>query len=351
MAIVKIKKKENPYVQIDKQGIEDNKLSWGATGLLTYLIGRPDNWSINITHLATVKTDKRDSTRKFLNELREFNYCHYFESRKSGKVVETTYLIFEIPTSPDVAQDELEVEEGYVLCYKPFKKPNKSSVSPITDLPEPVKPKTVSPFTVKQPLILIENNNKEITNKDVNNIDLKNNTCNMLNFEKKKNRKGFPIQDKWEEFLIENLPGIDYQSNIQKQIKKLEKKDSEDTIKKYLLEVYTIGVEQNKTFETIANAIAKGTRINAPKSKKAKKETVDEVIANNSMEYIQEETEDKVEIQEEVTTIINLTEEEENKAIETLVKQGVNKNHLFKMKNKSNQLYLKTLNSALRNTI
>lgn len=347
MAIVKIKKKDSAYVQIDKRGIEDSRLSWGATGLLTYLIGRPDNWSINITHLATVKTDKRDITRKFLNELREFNYCHYFESRKSGKVVETTYLIFEIPTSPELAQDELEVEEGYVLCYKPFKKPNKSSVSPITDLPETVEPETASPVTVKQPLIIIDNNNIDITNKDVNNIDLKNNTCNMPNSEKKKNRKGFIIQDKWEEFLIENLPGIDYQSNIQKQIKKLEKKDSEDTIKKYLLEVYTTGVEQNKTFEMIANTIATGTRINAPKPKKTQNKKNEPKLPTNT---IIEELKKEVVI-ESIPNKVTLTAEDEEKALDLLRKQGLDINLYNTMKRKSIQTYYKTLATVLKQAI
>lgn len=348
MAIVKIKKKDSAYVQIDKRGIEDSRLSWGATGLLTYLIGRPDNWSINITHLATVKTDKRDITRKFLNELREFNYCHYFESRKSGKVVETTYLIFEIPTSPELAQDELEVEEGYVLCYKPFKKPNKSSVSPITDLPETVEPETASPVTVKQPLIIIDNNNIDITNKDVNNIDLKNNTCNMLKSEKKKNRKGFIIQDKWEEFLIENLPGIDYQLNIQKQIKKLEKKDSEDTIKKYLLEVYTTGIEQNKTLETIANALAKGTRINTTKPKKTqnKKSDLKSIDTNTIIEDLKKEV-----VIENTSKEVTLTTEDEEKALELLKKQGFDINLYNTMKRKSIQTYYKTLVTVLKQAI
>lgn len=350
MAIVKIKKKDSAYVQIDKRGIEDSRLSWGATGLLTYLIGRPDNWSINITHLATVKTDKRDITRKFLNELREFNYCHYFESRKSGKVVETTYLIFEIPTSPELAQDELEVEEGYVLCYKPFKKPNKSSVSPITDLPETVEPETASPVTVKQPLIIIDNNNIDITNKDVNNIDLKNNTCNMLKSEKKKNRKGFIIQDKWEEFLIENLPGIDYQLNIQKQIKKLEKKDSEDTIKKYLLEVYTTGIQQHKSFEMIANTIATGTRINTPKSKSKKIETVIETTpAKTKIEKATAKESDSI-VEPNFEEVI-LTEEDEKKALSILKEQGINTNTYSAMKRKSTGVYYKTLASVLKQAI
>lgn len=328
MAIIKIKKKENPFIQIDKQGIEDNRLSWGATGLLTYLIGRPDNWSINITHLATVKTDKRDITRKFLNELREFNYCHYFESRKSGKIIETTYLIFEVPTSPELAQEEIELQEGYTLCYKPFKKPNSSKDSPITDLP-----KTAQPFTVKQPLIIIDYNNKEFNN----------NTCNMLNSEKKKNRKGFPIQDKWEEFILENLPGIDYQVNIQKQIKKLEKKDSEETIKKYLLEVYSIGRKQNKTFETIANAISTGTRINAPKEKK-KVSSVETKIEKSTIEEENLNSAIVVNFEEVI-----LTEEEELKALDILKGQGININIYSSMKRKSIGAYYKTLASILKN--
>ncbi|ERT44312.1 hypothetical protein HMPREF1768_01965, partial [Fusobacterium nucleatum CTI-7] len=52
MAIIKVLKRENPYVQIDKIGVDDSNLSWEATGLLTYLIGRPHNWKINIAHLA-----------------------------------------------------------------------------------------------------------------------------------------------------------------------------------------------------------------------------------------------------------------------------------------------------------
>lgn len=69
-----------------------------------------------------------------------------------------------------------------------------------------------------------------------------------------------------------------------------------------------------------------------------------------TMEYIQKQTEEKREISENVTTI-NLTEEEENRAIEILVKQGINKNHLTNMKKKSNKIYLNTLNQALRNAI
>lgn len=88
MAIIKVLKRENPYVQIDKTGIDDPNLSWEATGLLTYLVGRPNNWKINIAHLSSVKKNKETSTRKALLELRKYNYCHLFKIRKEGKYVE-----------------------------------------------------------------------------------------------------------------------------------------------------------------------------------------------------------------------------------------------------------------------
>lgn len=330
MAIIKIKKKENPFIQIDKQGIEDNRLSWGATGLLTYLIGRPDNWEISISHLSKIKTNKESATRNALNELREFQYCHFFRIKYKGKNIDSTYLIFETPTDPKSALDLIEIDEDYTVTYEPTKSISNRSIKPHCSFPDVEKP-----HVENQALIIIDYNNKEFNN----------NTCNMLNSEKKKNRKGFPIQDKWEEFILENLPGIDYQINIQKQIKKLEKKDSEETIKKYLLEVYKIGMKQNKTFETIANAISTGTRINAPKPKEKKKVISVETKIENPI--IENENLDTI-VGTNFEEVI-LTEEEELKALDILKGQGININIYSSMKRKSIGAYYKTLASILKN--
>lgn len=337
MAIVKIKKKENPYVQIDKQGIEDNRLSWGATGLLTYLVGRPDNWEISITHLSKIKTNKESATRNALNELREFQYCHFFRIKYKGKNIDSTYLIFETPTDPEYALSLIDVEKDYTITYEPIKSISNSYTQPHCSFPHVEKPRVEN-----QALIIIDNNNIEINNKE-----FKNNTCNILDNKKEKNRKGFPIQDKWEKFLIENLPGIDYQINIQKQIKKLEKKNSEANIEKYLLEVYTIGVEQNKTFEVIANTIAQGNRINVPKPKKSK-ETKQEITTD---EIKKSSTKELDQIVSPNYDEIVLTEEEEKKALELLKNQGLNINTYTSMKRKSIRAYYKTLSSILKQAI
>lgn len=177
MAIIKVKKKINPFVQIDKAGIEDSNLSWGATGLLTYLIGRPDNWSVNISHLSSVKKDKKASTTKALHELRNSGYVHYFEIRESGKIVENIYLVFEDITCRKYAESLIELKEGQKISYKAVAT-KKAKVSPQSDFPI-----TVKPISENQTLIIKDINNKR------NNNNILANSNNSKNFEKREKIK------------------------------------------------------------------------------------------------------------------------------------------------------------------
>lgn len=127
MSVVKIKKRETPYILIDKKGVRDPRLSWKATGLLTYLIGLPEDWKIRLNNLATCKIDGLTACKSALRELREYNYCHYFEVRKSGKVVETFYIVYEVPTpySEELKEDLFlteDIDSTYDLFYKSVKK-------------------------------------------------------------------------------------------------------------------------------------------------------------------------------------------------------------------------------------
>ena len=181
MAIVKIIKRENPYIQIDKTGINDNRLSWGASGLLTYLIGRPEDWNISLNHLATVKDkDKKDKTRGYLNELREFGYCHYFEVRKSGKIIENFYLVFEVPTKyEEILENLVEVPENCTVHYKEISKLKKEKEAKKTldnkeVLPQLEKPISAIPTSVNPTLLIKEytkerNTNNRTTTKDIRN--------------------------------------------------------------------------------------------------------------------------------------------------------------------------------------
>ena len=109
---------------------------------------------------------------------------------------------------------------------------------------------------------------------DVNtDININNKTCTCkekhVSFENilGNNEKGFPCKDKWEKFLVDNLKGIHYQPEIEKAIKKLEKKETEKTIQNYLINTYNLGIEQNLSLNLIATTISNGKIIEQKPSK------------------------------------------------------------------------------------
>lgn len=170
--IMKIKKRENYYVQIDKRGVEDPKLSWAATGLLTYLLGRPSNWKINVEHLKKVKTNGRDSTRNALNNLREAGYCHYFEVRERGKIVENIYIVFEVVTSVEEAMKEFELKENQKLIYKKVNSKESKENSYIQ--PQAEKPFMEKLQTENQTLLTIDNKDNKVNNNKITITNKKN---------------------------------------------------------------------------------------------------------------------------------------------------------------------------------
>ena len=229
MAIIKVLKRENPYIQIDKIGVDDSNLSWEATGLLTYLIGRSHNWKINIAHLASVKKNKETSTRNALLELRKAKYCHYFEVRKSGKIVETFYLVFEVPTEYEERKSNIDIElkEGEKIFYKSIsqkKEDNNSDTQP------------------------------EVENQALINIDIKNNRMN-----KEKNHKyDFEENDdnlrKIEELFKEFE--IDFSIKHKIKIKELLQKNSADFLISHFKKQYEI-LKKNENVKSIAAVTSK----------------------------------------------------------------------------------------------
>ena len=165
MAIIKIIKRDCPYVTIDKTGVDDPNLSWAATGLLTYLIGRPGNWKINITHLSSVKTCKETATKSALKELREANYCHYFVVRKNGKISETFYLVFEVPTNyEEVLENYIDLKDGETILYQPVKIGKNTENKTKKKLPQVENPLVENLLLENQGLLIKDTTNNRITN-------------------------------------------------------------------------------------------------------------------------------------------------------------------------------------------
>jgi hypothetical protein len=101
--IVKIKKRVNPYVMVDKAVIEEKRLSFKAKGLIVYLLSRPSDWTIMIEDLIKRSTDGRDSVQSALKELQELGYAVLTTQRgENGLLLGKHWTIIEDPTDKPV---------------------------------------------------------------------------------------------------------------------------------------------------------------------------------------------------------------------------------------------------------
>ncbi|PPA90104.1 helix-turn-helix domain-containing protein [Brevibacillus laterosporus] len=101
--IVRVIKRESPFVQIDKIPINDERLSWKAKGLLVYLISKPDDWTIIISDLVNKAKDGRDSVYAGLKELEQTGYLSRVRERDSnGKFLPMEYRIYETPQITEI---------------------------------------------------------------------------------------------------------------------------------------------------------------------------------------------------------------------------------------------------------
>lgn len=96
--IIKIQKRENPYLQIDKSCVNNEKLSWKAKGMLAYLLSKPDDWQVYLTDLKNKATDGMRSVSSGIRELEQHHYIEKKKKRnKKGRFEGWEYLVYEQP--------------------------------------------------------------------------------------------------------------------------------------------------------------------------------------------------------------------------------------------------------------
>lgn len=146
--IIRTNKRENPYVMIDKFGLNDERLSWKAKGLWAYLLSKPDDWQIYESELIKRAKDGRDSVRTALRELEKYGYISRRQTRnEDGSFGSMEYIVYERPIT-----ENLDDESG-----------DGKSVYGKTD-PSTENPSTGFPSTENPPLL-----NNDLTNNDLTN--------------------------------------------------------------------------------------------------------------------------------------------------------------------------------------
>lgn len=122
------RRKDAAFVVIHKTESENRKLSWGARGLLAYLLGKPDGWDFNVKHLVTQSPGTMYELKKLLKQLRQAGYLSIVKKRdKAGQVKGSFYIIHEEPkdrkkSEENTAHREVEIHppgDGHREAYIP----------------------------------------------------------------------------------------------------------------------------------------------------------------------------------------------------------------------------------------
>lgn len=149
MSIVRTIKRESPFVQLDKDFIGNGTLSLKATGLLTYILSRPDGWQIRMKDIQNRFNDGETSVRSAMKELMTMGYVNRYRERcEGGKFGDWIYDVYERPE--------------FNVSFKP--KSENHVLEPKRDFPELDNPEQENP----------ELDNRGFSNNDFSNNDFNN---------------------------------------------------------------------------------------------------------------------------------------------------------------------------------
>lgn len=95
--IIRVRKESN-FVIISRFPLEDERLTWEARGLYGFLLAKPDNWQISLSHLTKSSPAGYDKTKRILRELVLHKYILKEEQRNQrGQFSFPAYTIYELP--------------------------------------------------------------------------------------------------------------------------------------------------------------------------------------------------------------------------------------------------------------
>lgn len=102
---VKQHRKDN-FTILDNTCIRDDRISWKAKGVHTYLMSLPDDWKIHISEIVNHSSDGKAALYSAIQMLEEYGYIKKIRNRrKDGCFENTVYQVFESPEAKDADTD------------------------------------------------------------------------------------------------------------------------------------------------------------------------------------------------------------------------------------------------------
>lgn len=111
--MTKINKKSSGFFTItNNQLIRDDRLSWKARGIFTYLWSMSDGWDFRVNEVSRHAKDGRDSLRAGLKELEEYGYLkRQYKQDNGGKLDGYEWVLNDTPAAGKSAENSIESKE------------------------------------------------------------------------------------------------------------------------------------------------------------------------------------------------------------------------------------------------
>ena len=108
MPVFRIERTRN-YTVMSNHHLKNPELSLKAKGLLSMMLSFPDGWNYSERGLASICKEGVDAIHSAIKELESTGYMERHQLRgKGGRIVDTEYVIYEKPHTPDMASPDTE---------------------------------------------------------------------------------------------------------------------------------------------------------------------------------------------------------------------------------------------------
>jgi hypothetical protein len=110
--IFRTHRRENPFAQSDRNGLQDPRLSFKARGVWAYLLSKPEDWEVMLSELEkNSPKEGRESLQAALRELKDCGYARLIRGNgrdaSTGRISGSRWMIYESPAdNPEVNSSE-----------------------------------------------------------------------------------------------------------------------------------------------------------------------------------------------------------------------------------------------------
>ena len=99
---IRVERKERDYFSAQNEPFNDARLSFGARGLLAYILSKPNDWEVRNEDLIRQSPAGKAAVLGMLGELKKYGYMNRHRENRAGGYLEWVTVIYEIPSlNPD----------------------------------------------------------------------------------------------------------------------------------------------------------------------------------------------------------------------------------------------------------